>query len=226
MNNISTFLVDWAGIIRLLPEAIAEWFTVNYENYYYQNISFTDNSLSFIRLTIIAFFVALGLSSFLVLLNRKVYGQFVDSLVNEGCTSPDKGKTLAELGYLKNSTVRGAIKKGSVYKSVLSCPAKDKYDEDIALKRAEYEEKAKNSAEKMPRFSYEPYKYDLENDKLYIPEEKIGAAEMKFTDKKGSVGIAVLIALASLIALIFALKFLPELLQFADNFVGILSKNK
>ena len=93
------------------------------------------------------------------------------------------------------------------------------YDEQIAQKKAEYEQ---NATKDSPAFVSVPYKINYETDTFYIPKEDSYAADVRY-DKKGSGWIAVLVvAVLSLVVAAFIIFILPEMLQMLDNFIGMM----
>lgn len=209
--------------IEEIVDAIKEVFSVNFTDYEYSNLSVTSISLSRIRVAVIAAFIGIIIAVYYSLFNRKVFGNFIHSLGGENCFSEEKAKTLSELGYYQNPAVRSAIRGGNVYKGILRCVEQDRHNAETERRRGEYEAAAARSGENCKPFKAIKYSFDFEKDHFYIPEDKAFTAETKFKKKHGSVVSAILITIVSVILLWAALKLLPELIQLADNFVGLLS---
>lgn len=186
----------------------------------YENLGFGD--FAFVNLRNIIFGMILGIifASYLSIFNKRVYGDFIRSLIGENCSSPDTAKTLSELGYLKNSAVRSALKSGNTYRGIIRCPEAEEYYISREQARGEYEARVAASGEKAAAFNSPEYKFDFTTARFYIPEEKHFIASERFEKKGTSVLSAVIITAVSLILFWAILKFLPDILQLLDNFVG------
>lgn len=189
----------------------------------YDNLGFGD--FAFANLRNIVFGLVLGIifASYLVIFNKRVYGDFVRSLIGENCSSPATAKTLSELGYMKNSAVRSAIKSGHEYRGIVRCPEAEEYFAAREQARGEYEARVAASGEKAPAFSSPEYKYDFTTARFYIPEDKHFTATERFEKKGTSVLSATVITVISLVLFFVIIKFLPDIMQFLDNFVGIIN---
>lgn len=167
---------------------------------------------------IVALCLGIVLAAIFGVYEKRGLGEFVRKLIYEECYSPESAKTLAELGFLKNAAIRGALRSGSLSKIVV-CTQKQAYDAQIAQKKAEYEQYA---AKDSPKFKSIRYKINYETDTFYIPKDASYAADVRY-DKKGSGIGAVLIAiLIALLLAVFIIFILPDMLQLLDNFVGVL----
>ena len=189
----------------------------------YDNLGFGD--FAFANLRNIVFGLVLGIifASYLVIFNKRVYGDFVRSLIGENCSSPATAMTLSELGYMKNSAVRSAIKSGHEYRGIVRCPEAEEYFAAREQARGEYEARVAASGEKAPAFSSPEYKYDFTTARFYIPEDKHFTATERFEKKGTSVLSATVITVISLVLFFVIIKFLPDIMQFLDNFVGIIN---
>ena len=208
--------------IQEIIDAIKEIMSVDFYEYEYNNLSVTDLALERIRTAVIAAFVGMIAAVIYSLVNRRVYGDFIHTLDSENCFSPEKSKTLSELGYYRNPAVRSAIRGGNTYKGILRCPEQDEFNEATERRRGEYEARAARSGEKQKPFKSLKYHFDFTKDRFYIPEDKAFTADVKFRNRRGGVLTAIIATVISLVALWAALKLLPELIQLADNFVGLL----
>ena len=126
----------------------------------YDHLSFSQSTLIGMRGIIIALFVGAIIGSVSALFNKRVLGGFVRALIAEGCTSPDKAKTLAELGFLKNTAVRASLRAGSVLGKTVRCVEEDEYNAATVAKRGIYELRAAESGKDIPPFREIPYKRD------------------------------------------------------------------
>ena len=217
MKHLPLFLSEDINWREILDEIFA------LEMGQYDNLGFGD--FAFANLRNIVFGLVLGIifASFLVIFNKRVYGDFVRSLIGENCSSPATAKTLSELGYMKNSAVRSAIKSGHEYRGIVRCPEAEEYFAAREQARGEYEARVAASGEKAPAFSSPEYKYDFTTARFYIPEDKHFTATERFEKKGTSVLSATVITVISLVLFFVIIKFLPDIMQFLDNFVGIIN---
>ena len=217
MKHLPLFLSEDINWREILDEIFA------LEMGQYDNLGFGD--FAFANLRNIVFGLVLGIifASYLVIFNKRVYGDFVRSLIGENCSSPATAKTLSELGYMKNSAVRSAIKSGHEYRGIVRCPEAEEYFAAREQARGEYEARVAASGETAPAFSSPEYKYDFTTARFYIPEDKHFTATERFEKKGTSVLSATVITVISLVLFFVIIKFLPDIMQFLDNFVGIIN---
>lgn len=189
----------------------------------YDNLGFGD--FAFVNLRNIIFGLILGMifASYLVIFNRRVYGNFVRSLIEENCSSPATAKTLTELGYMKNSAVRSAIRTGHTYRGLVRCPEAEDFYASREQARGEYEARVAASGEHAKPFSSPEFTYDFNSARFYIPEDKHFTASERFEKKGTSVLSAVIITVVSIVLFWAILKFLPDIMQLLDNFVGTIN---
>ena len=190
----------------------------------YDNLGFGDFAFSNLRGIILGMILGIIFASYLVIFNRRVHGDFVRSLINDDCSTPAKAKTLAELGYLKNSAVRSALRTGNTYRGIVRCVEAEEYYASREQARGEYEARVAASGEKAPPFSSPEYHHDFTISHFYIPEDIHFTATRRFEKKGTSVFSALAITVVSIILFWAVLKFLPDVLQYIDNFVGIINQ--
>jgi len=226
MSGFSRVFVNLSNDASAQPTLIEELWTYLSEKYLtidisqYQNLGIRvgDDGLINLSWAIVAFCLGMVVAAILAVYEKKGLGEFVRKLIYEDCYTPESAKTLYELGFRKNAAVRGALRSGSLSK-IVKCAQKVAYDEQIAQKKAEYEQ---NATKDSPAFVSVPYKINYETDTFYIPKEDSYAADVRY-DKKGSGWIAVLIvAVLSLVVAAFIIFILPEMLQMLDNFIGMM----
>ena len=204
-----------------LREILDEIFSLDMGQY--DNLGFGDFAFANLRNIIFGLILGIIFASYLVIFNKRVYGEFVRSLIGENCSSPETAKTLSELGYMKNSAVRSAIKTGHEYRGIVRCPEADEYYAAREQARGEYEALVAASGERAPAFSSLEFKYDFTTARFYIPEDKHFTATERFEKKGTSVLSAIAITAISLVLFFLIIKFLPDIMQFLDNFVGIIN---
>lgn len=189
----------------------------------YENLGFGDFAFSNLRGIIIGMVVGIIIASYASIFNKRVHGSFISSVIELGASTPSTAKTLTELGYMKNSAVRSAIKSGNTYRGILRCVEAEEYYFARELARGEYEARVAASGESAPAFESPEFKYDFEKAHFYIPEDKHYGASLRFEKKGTSLISAALMTVASLVMLWAILKFFPDIMQLLDNFVGMIN---
>ena len=189
----------------------------------YENLGFGDFAFSNLRGIIIGMVAGIIIASYLSIFNKQVHGSFVSSVIELGATTPGTAKTLSELGYVKNSTVRSAIRSGNTYRGILRCVEAEEYYFARELARGEYEARIAASGESAPPFESPDYKYDFEKARFYIPEDKHYTASIRFAKKGTSVFSAVIMTVVSVVMLWAILEFFPDIMKLLDNFVGMIN---
>lgn len=189
----------------------------------YENLGFGDFAFSNLRGIIIGMVAGIIIASYLSIFNKQVHGSFVSSVIELGATTPGTAKTLSELGYVKNSAVRSAIRSGNTYRGILRCVEAEEYYFVRELARGEYEARIAASGESAPPFESPDYKYDFEKARFYIPEDKHYTASIRFAKKGTSVFSAVIMTVVSVVMLWAILEFFPDIMKLLDNFVGMIN---
>ena len=189
----------------------------------YENLGFGDFAFSNLRGIIVGMVAGIIIASYLSIFNKRVHGSFVSSVIELGATSPETAKTLSELGYMRNSAVRSAIRSGNTYRGILRCVEAGEYYFARELARGEYEARAAASGESAPAFESPDYTFDFEKARFYIPEDKHYSASIRFAKKGTSVFSAIAMTVASIVLLWAMLRFLPDIMQLLDNFVGMIN---
>ena len=212
LNNNQPSL--WEEIWEYLYNA---WFSP--DGLYLENIDLGTDPLSSVRTIVFGLFVGVIVASFIIVIDKRVLGKFIRKLLDEECTSPDKAKTLYELGFGVNYTIRNAVKRGTTVRNVVRCVEEEKYISETEERRAEYEKRREEDTS-LPEFKDVPYKVNADIDSFYIPEAKKYTAAMRF-EKKGTtwLGFAMVIVI-SIIAFVILIFALPEMLRIVDSFVG------
>lgn len=189
----------------------------------YENLGFGDFAFSNLRGIIVGMVAGIIIASYLSIFNKRVHGSFVSSVIELGATSPETAKTLSELGYMRNSAVRSAIRSGNTYRGILRCVEAEEYYFARELARGEYEARVAASGESAPAFESPDYTFDFEKARFYISEDKHYSASIRFAKKGTSVFSAIAMTVASIVLLWALLRFLPDIMQLLDNFVGMIN---
>ena len=152
--------------------------------------------------------------------NKNVLGDFVRVILQHQAYSPEDAKTLEELGYLKNSTIRGALRRNVSLRRVVRCVEEENFAAEVEIQRAAYEaQRAQNPS--LPAFVEPTYHMDVNQSHYYIAEKDKYMADIKF-EKKGNNWFSFGLVVVCCVVLLFAVLFiLPDVFQYMDNFVGM-----
>ena len=150
--------------------------------------------------------------------DRNHLGGLVRKLVREDCLSPDKAKTLRELGYHRSPAVRGSLKRGSVLGNVVHCVEREQHEQEMQAARAAYIAATGSDSGFVPS----PFRMDLDSAHFYIPDEQHYAAEVRFEKEGSGWRSFLLVLILSVVAASLVILFLPDILQLVDNMIGIL----
>ncbi len=196
-----------------------------YENYfsadsvYFENLNFGGGTMINIRNIILGLFIGVIIASVIMIIDKRVLGSFVRSLIKEECLSPDSAKTLADLGFAAKYTIRNGVRRSTALRSVVRCREEEEFNSALEAQRAEYEERRKTETE-LPPFKEAVYRPNPDTDHFYIPEEKKYSADMRF-EKKGTSWLTLVFIIIALIFIFAILLFaIPELLKLLDSFAG------
>ncbi len=189
----------------------------------YENLGFGDFAFNNLRGIIVGMVIGIILAAYLSIFNRRVHGAFVSAVIDHNASTPATAKTLSELGYMKNSAIRSALRSGNTYRGIVRCVEAEEYFSARELARGQYEAEVAASGEKAPPFSSPEYKFDFEHARFYIPEDKHFTAGQRFAKKGTSILSAVIMTVVSIVLLWAILRFLPDIMQYIDNFVGMIN---
>ena len=193
-----------------------KYFTPQYGDY--QHINLGSGSMFSLQTIVIGFIVGAILASASYIFNKRVLGDFVRALLSVDAHSPEQARTLEQLGYLKNTTIRSALKRGTSLRRVVKCVEEEAYLAEQQQKQLQFE--AENTDPKV-KFKEIPFAMNPSTVHFYIPEELRYAADIKF-EKKGTNWLVFVGVIIGAVAVgLMAIWMLPELLQLADNFIGI-----
>ena len=205
----------------------------------YDNFEFNETSFVAVKYIIIGIFFGIVIASLSALYNRRVLGKFIRALIKSDATSPEKAKTLAELGFDKNPFVKYSLSRGYTLKKSTSCVEYDEFLKKINSDMQESpnaeeitpsDQKSEGGEDgKTPKKSVRKALYnrefipDLPTAHFYIPEEKKYEMDVKF-EAKGTNWLTFAITVAVSFALvILAVLFLPDVLRLVDNFINGIS---
>ena len=164
--------------------------------------------------------IGIIIASFATIFNKRVLGDFVRVMLQYEATSVEKAKTLEEFGYLRNSTIRQALRRNASLRRVVHCVEEENFAREVEAQRASYEERRAADGN-LPPFIEPTFKMDVTTAHYYIAEKDKYMADIKF-EKRGTnwftFGIVVVCCVSLLIATLY---LLPDIFQYMDNFVGM-----
>ena len=164
--------------------------------------------------------IGIIIASFATIFNKRVLGDFVRVMLQYEATSVEKAKTLEEFGYLRNSTIRQALRRNASLRRVVHCVEEENFAREVEAQRASYEERRAADGN-LPPFVEPTFKMDVTTAHYYIAEKDKYMADIKF-EKRGTnwftFGIVVVCCVSLLIATLY---LLPDIFQYMDNFVGM-----
>ena len=160
------------------------------------------------------------IAAFASIFNKRVLGDFVRVMLQHEAHSVEKAKTLEELGYLRNSTIRSALRRGVSLRRVVHCVEEEEFAREVEAQRLSYEERRAADGS-LPPFIAPTYKMDVDTAHYYIAEKDKYMADIKF-EKRGTNWFTFGVVVVCCVALLFlALFILPDIFQYMDNFVGM-----
>lgn len=167
---------------------------------------------------VVCMFIGIVLASVLAIFNKRVLGDFVRAVSRESATSPERAMTLEQLGFLKNSAVRSALKRRGSLRRVVRCVEDDRADLEAGnpLRPGIAELYGDISpVEGAPGAG----RTDLNTAHFYIPQAEIYTAEIRY-EKKGTNWLSffgVIVLCLILVSILF--KLMPDIFQLVDNFI-------
>lgn len=198
---------------------VNKYFTMEYG--VYDNISVDGSSLFSLGSIIVCMVIGILLASVMAIFNKRVLGDFVRAISRESATSPEQAMTLEQLGFLKNTAVRSALKRNGSLRRAVRCVEDDRAD--LAAGRALRPGIAELYGEVPPTEGAQaPARTNLSAAHFFIPASEIYTAEIRY-EKKGTNWLGffgVIIVCVILASLLFRL--MPDLFQLIDNFIGMI----
>lgn len=195
------------------------YFSVQFDAY--DNFSLSSDAGVTVRNAILAAMLGIVIASIMTAYyrNDRGPGGFVRHLLKEEIHSPEKAKTLLELGYFRNPTIRRELAKGSALRMVVRC----REVEEAEQAEREMAENLQNGAKKRNTYAKNPVKIDFCTAHFYIPEDLRHRADVRF-DKKGSDwGRVIATAVITIVMASVLCWLLPDALHLADNLINILA---
>ena len=195
----------------------------------YENFAVSAGTGALVRNIILALAAAIIVAACVTAYTRVSMGAFVRRLISEGALSPDDAKTLLELGYFRDPSIRRALSRASALRMVvrrvgdgLPDPAEnggESGEADAADVSENEDVEVQNIAENAPRMQINDEKIDFTTARFYIPEALRYRAEIRFDPKGSGWRSAILISIFAVVVAAVLCFFVPELIQFADNII-------
>lgn len=209
----------------------------------YENFSVDGGLGETVRNIIIAVALALIAVSVMNAYTRQNLGGFIRRLIAEDCLSPDRAKTLSELGYFRSTSIRSALTRGTTLRLVVrraeDTDTASVSSEDDTETTDEAQENAnenietdtdvtKSAVEETPTTPVsngvgQGTRIDFLTARFYIPEELKYRAEIRFRTKGSSWWVVALTVVLSVVVAALLCRLLPNVVAFADNLMTWLS---
>lgn len=207
----------------------------------YENFAVSAGTGTLVRNIILALAAAIIVAACVTAYTRVSMGAFVRRLISRGALSENDAKTLMELGYFRDPSIRRALARGSALRMVVrrvgdglpdpapqSEESREEETAEVEAPKAEAVEveaaenegaQAQEVAENAPRMQINDEKIDFTTARFYIPEALRYRAEIRFDPKGSGWRSAILISCFAIVTAAVLCFFVPELVQLADNII-------
>ena len=219
---------------ELVDYFVGKYLTPNFGAYEYTNIKVDTDPLVTPAMIFVGAFIAIMIGAAVMIFNRRVLGRMVRRLLRNDALSPDRAKTLDELGLSDSRAIRLFLNKTTLSKAV-RCVEEDAHYgveyvpyvpedysgiEDGAATEAKEDKSRDVYAISINTPRKLRYKRDPSKHHFYIPERKKYHASVRF-DVKGTNPLSLLIIAAVYIVLgLIFIRIFPSLLKAIDTAVG------
>ena len=208
-------------INELLTYLTEQYFSVELGTY--ENFSVGSDTATSVRNIILALMIGFIAASIMTAYTRQGLGSFVRKLLREECLSPEKAKTLMELGYFRSSMIRRELSHGSTLRMVVRYCTETSLQKQLQSVDPDKKPEDTEKVQATQKNAQTNHKIDFLTARFYIPEELRHRADIRF-DKKGSGPLPVLLtAVVAIVVAAVLCRLLPDILQFADNLIHMLS---
>jgi hypothetical protein len=198
---------------------VNKYFTVRFEDYTYQHIHFSSTGFFSVQAIIIAMAFGVIAAAALAMFQKRTLGDLQRALDREDANEPSRAMTLEQLGLIRNTAIKSDLRHGTALRRVVHCVEEENYLAAQAEKKAAFEA---DEANKGKTWKDVPYTYDFYADHFYIPAELMFGAGVHFDQKGTNPLVFIFTVIACIVLASVACYLLPEMIQLADNFVGIL----
>lgn len=193
----------------------------------YDHIPLPAGAARMTQTVIFALAAAIILVAFMNYYHRVYLGRVVRALIREEAHSPEKAKTLMELGFFRSALVRRQLSSGTLRK-LIRCTEEEEYVKAKAEIAADEPSDDPSDVEKTHHIAARaltasPYRMNFITARFYIPEELRHRASVRY-ERKGSGLIALcLVVIGAILFAALACFILPDLLQLIDNIINMTS---
>lgn len=197
----------------------------------YENFAVSAKTGNLVRNIILALAAAIIVAACVTAYTRVSMGAFVRRLISAGALSESDAKTLMELGYFRDPSIRRALARGSALRMVVrrvgdglpdpTPQSEEGGEEETAEVNATEAEgaEAQEIAENALRMQTNDEKIDFTTARFYIPEALRYRAEIRFDPKGSGWRSAILISCFAVVTAAVLCFFVPELVRLADNII-------
>ena len=198
-------------ICEILTYLEEKYFSVSMDAY--QNLSVSSNTATNIRNMILAIALGIIIASAMMVYTRRGMGGFIRKMLKSDCTSPENAKTLSELGYYNNFSIRRALKSRVTFGKLVKCKEEEEWAQEESFTHET------DQTDVRP-----PFRLDCSTMHFYIPEDLRYRAEIRFEKKGTSWMFFVIILIGTIIGAALLCWLAPQLLKLTDNLITLLSK--
>lgn len=215
---MSSFILKggWSEFREGLFDSIKDFFNPTLSGY--TNFDFGSDNIINIHVIVFGIFIGVMIASAYSIYTKQILGKFIRNLLSEDATSPEKAKTVAELGFEKNIAVLHGLK-GYTLGRVVNSIEQDEYIEKVNKMRQNYEESRKaadKQGKRLPPFTEPKFDKKVTECRYYIAEKNKYTAEMRFNPNGSGYGTFFFVLLISIMCIVIIYALLPHLLAFTD----------
>ncbi len=194
------------------------YFTVHLEPY--ENFILGPDAGEYARMLVFSISIAIIVSAAMVIRTRNGLGKFVRLLVSERIHTKEQAKTLMELGFFRDATVRRELMRGINLRRIVRCVEEEEHQAAQEDAKRAYDESHKDD-KKAPAFEGTRYRIDLTRDHFYIPEELRYRAEVRYEHQGSSWKLMLGAILLAVVLAAVLCRYLPDILKLADNIINM-----
>ena len=218
-HALSSGVSIWKRIAEWYQDSlICEIFTYLEDTYFsvsfgsYQNFSVSESTAVTVRNTILGIAIGIIIASAMMVYTKRVLGGFVRTLLRNECTSPETAKTLLELGYFKNASIRKELKKGVTLCKLVYCKEREE-----SLQACSFTDETPSQK------GSDTFAIDLNTMHFFIPEELRDRAEIRFENKGSTWGFFLLVLVLTIVLTAILCTLLPNLFGLVDSIYTVVS---
>ena len=194
----------------------------------YDHISLGPGAAQTVQTVIFSLTAAIILVAIATYYHRVYLGRVVRRLLREEANSPEKAKTLMELGYFRSAFIRRELAHGTALRKLIRCTEEEEYARAKAEIAAAEPSDDPTDVEKTHHVSARaltasPYRMNFLTARFYIPEDLRHRAAVRYEWKGSGLVALILVVLGAILFAALACYALPDLLQLIDNIINLTS---